>query len=137
MSSRTWSTTPSGPQPRDDLKQRLEAFFGEYVLPQYDLYHGGTSQVRIHDGIDEEIAQLTSVEPPPLPEGFRPAELQVPAGFSVELAAGPPLVTHPTMGCFDDRGQLYICNNAGVNLSNEELEKQLPNAIRRLIRQRR
>ncbi len=37
------------------------------------------------------------------------------------------------MACFDDQGRLYVCNNAGVNMSNEELEKQLPNSIRRLV----
>ena len=64
---------------------------------------------------------------------FQPVELQVPEGFHVELAAGPPLVTHPTMACFDDQGGLYVCNNAGVNMSNEELEANLPNAIHRLV----
>ncbi len=28
---------------------------------------------------------------------------------------------------------MYVCNNAGVNLSNDELEEQLPNSIRRLV----
>ena len=65
--------------------------------------------------------------------GFRAAPVEVPEGFSVELAAGPPLVTHPTMAAFDDRGRLYVCNNAGVNLSNEDLEEQLPNSIRQLV----
>ncbi len=117
---------------RDDLRRRLFAFYDVYAEPQYDMWKGGTSQVRIHDGIDEEIAQLASVEPPPVSQGFEPVELNVPEGFTVELAAGPPLVTHPTMACFDDRGRLYVCNNAGVNLSNEELEEELPNSIRML-----
>ena len=66
-------------------------------------------------------------------ESFRPTELHVPEGFHVELAAGPPLITHPTMACFDDQGGLYVCNNAGVNMNNEELEEHLPNAIHRLV----
>ena len=37
------------------------------------------------------------------------------------------------MACFDDSGRLYVCNNAGVNMSNEELEENLPNSIRRLV----
>ncbi|QDT06617.1 HEAT repeat protein [Rubripirellula lacrimiformis] len=61
------------------------------------------------------------------------ASIQVPAGFTVELAAGPPLVTHPTMACFDDAGCLYVCNNAGVNATAEQLEDQLPNSIRKLV----
>ncbi|MCA9133373.1 MAG: HEAT repeat domain-containing protein [Planctomycetales bacterium] len=67
------------------------------------------------------------------PGDFQPPEIRVPAGFSVELAAGPPLVSHPTMACFDEQGGLYVCNNAGVNMSNEELEQHLPNAIHRLV----
>jgi len=64
--------------------------------------------------------------------GFEPLPIKVPAGFTVEVAAAPPLVTHPTMGCFDEVGHFYVCNNAGVNLRNDELERQLPNAIYRL-----
>ena len=64
--------------------------------------------------------------------GFVPVALKVPNGFTVELAAAPPLVAHPTMGCFDDRGRLYVSENAGVNLSAAELEKQLPNSVRML-----
>lgn len=124
---------PDHKSTRKELKKRLDEFYAEYSLPKYDMWNGGTSQVRIHDGIDEEMAQLASVMPPELTDGFKPAPLDVPDGFSVELAAGPPLVTHPTMACFDDQGRLYVCNNAGVNLSNDELEKQLPNAIRRLV----
>ncbi len=118
---------------RAELKSQLDGFYAKYSLPEYDMWNGGTSQVRIHDGIDEEVAQLASVEPPPWTDGFEPASLRVPDGFTVELAAGPPLVTHPTMACFDDSGRLYVCNNAGVNMSNDELEKNLPNSIRQLV----
>jgi len=118
---------------RDELKLKLKRFYEEHASPKYDMWKGGTSQVRIHDGIDEERAQLASVTPPPLPDGYEPAPLNVPQGYTAELVAGPPLVTHPTMACFDDSGHLYVCNNAGVNLSNTELEEQLPNSIRRLV----
>ncbi|NND97164.1 MAG: sulfatase-like hydrolase/transferase [Pirellulaceae bacterium] len=123
---------PAWASRREKMKRQLTTFFDDYAVPKYDMWHGGTSQVRIHDGIDEEISQLASVQPPPLTPGFQPADLRVPDGFTAELVAGPPLVTHPTLGCFDDRGHLYVCNNAGVNLSNQELEEQLPNSIRRL-----
>lgn len=62
-------------------------------------------------------------------ESFQPTELLVPEGFHVELAAGPPLITHSAMACFDDQGGLYACNNAGINMNNEELEEHLPNPI--------
>jgi len=68
---------------------------------------------------------------PPV-EGFVPQTLQVPDPFTVELAASPPLVKHPTFATFDNRGGLFVCENAGVNMSAEELEKNLPNSIRLL-----
>lgn len=126
---------PNWQTKRQKLNEQLTDFFDKHALPKYDMWKGGTSQVRIHDGIDEELAQLVSVDPPSAPDGFQPQQINVPDGFSVELAAGPPLVTHPTMACFDDAGNLYVCNNAGVNMANEELEKALPNSIVRLTDQ--
>ena len=63
---------------------------------------------------------------------FQPAPISVPKGFELELAAAPPLVQHPIMAGFDDRGRLYVAENAGLNLKADELLKQLPNSIRRL-----
>ena len=63
---------------------------------------------------------------------FTPKEFKVPAGMTVELAAGPPLVSHPIMACFDDRGRLFVAESAGLNLSAGDLEKKLPNSIRML-----
>ncbi|MBL9082383.1 MAG: dehydrogenase, partial [Planctomycetales bacterium] len=57
---------------------------------------------------------------------------QLPPGFTIELVAGPPLVNHPTMGGFDDKGRLYICDGPGENLPAKELLEKLPNHIRRL-----
>ncbi|MAI72104.1 MAG: hypothetical protein CMM01_14505 [Rhodopirellula sp.] len=81
----------------------------------------------------EELALSRSGATGALHDGFLPAPIDVPEGFSFELAAGPPLVTHPTMAAFDDRGRLYVCNNSGVNMSNQDLEKHLPNSIRQLV----
>ena len=53
---------------------------------------------------------------------------RVPAGFQVELVAGPPLVERPVMACFDDRGRLYLVDSAGVNLRFTELEKDKPHS---------
>ena len=68
-----------------------------------------------------------SAEPPP---AAPPATL--PDGFTLEVAAAPPLVRHPIMGCVDDRGRLYIGDAAGLNLKKDELEKQLPNRVLQL-----
>ena len=56
----------------------------------------------------------------------------LPPGFTVELVAGPPLVNHPTMGGFDDKGRLYICDGPGDNMPAKDLLEKLPNNIRRL-----
>ncbi len=58
--------------------------------------------------------------------------IKVPPGFVVERVAEPPLVEHPVMACFDDRGRLFVCESAGLNLKAEELLKQLPDRILRL-----
>jgi putative heme-binding domain-containing protein len=46
---------------------------------------------------------------------------QVPPGFVVELAAGPPLVRYPLFASFDDRGRLFVAEGTGTNLGAEEL----------------
>jgi len=114
------------------LQDRLHTFFAKYASPKYDLCNAGGSQTVIYDGVEEEIAQADPVEPPALPEGFKAKEFTLPEGFSSQLIAGPPLVNHPTMGCFDDTGRLFICDGAGANMSAEELEKNLPNEIKML-----
>src|SRR5437879_4293581 len=58
--------------------------------------------------------------------------IQVPPGFIVEHVAGPPLVEHPMMACFDERGRLFVAEAAGVNLKADELLKNPPNRIRLL-----
>ena len=60
------------------------------------------------------------------------AAIKVPAGFTVELAAGVPLVERPMLATFDDRGRLYVADSAGVNLRGPELSKNPPHVIRLL-----
>lgn len=60
------------------------------------------------------------------------ASLKVPDGFTVERVAEAPLVEHPVMATFDNRGRLFVADNAGLNLPAAELLKQLPNKIRML-----
>ena len=117
---------------RNELKKRLDAFYDKYAQPKYDMWRDGGSQTRIFVGIDEELAQADPVEPPPLTEGFTPQQIMVPDGFTVELVAGPPLVAHPTFATFDDRGRLFVSENAGVNMSAQELKEKRPNSIRLL-----
>lgn len=60
---------------------------------------------------------------PKLPE----ATLQ--KGYFFSLAAAAPLVTHPMMGCLDNRGRLFLGDAVGVNWSKSELEANPPNRV--------
>ncbi|HEX5105413.1 MAG TPA: PVC-type heme-binding CxxCH protein, partial [Pirellulaceae bacterium] len=66
------------------------------------------------------------------PAPFQQPAISVPEGYSVELAAAPPLVTHPIMAGFDERGRLYVAETAGHNMQRAELEEKLPNFVTRL-----
>ncbi len=66
------------------------------------------------------------------PAVAEPAPIQVPTGYSVELAAGAPLIERPMFACFDEQGRLYVADAAGLNLKRADLEKQKPNRIIRL-----
>ncbi|MBC7856076.1 MAG: c-type cytochrome, partial [Pirellulaceae bacterium] len=85
-------------------------------------------------GICGVFADEPKSDKPPetLPEVFFPPPFEVPPGFTVEVAASTPLVKHPIMAGFDDKGRLYVAENAGMNLPRVDLEKQLPNGIVRL-----
>ena len=63
---------------------------------------------------------------------FKPVPLTVPEGFTVELAAGPPLVKYPMMGCFDERGRLFLAETLGQNLDKEGLLREQCRFIRML-----
>lgn len=65
-------------------------------------------------------------------EGQEPPRLTVPKGFSIQVAAAPPLVRYPMMACLDDRGRLFIAESDGQNLKKAELLEQQPRFIRLL-----
>src|SRR5688572_30463329 len=70
--------------------------------------------------------------PPPAPPSAPPlqvSDLYVPEGFVVERVAAPPLVEHPMMAGFDERGRLFIAENAGVNVDFKELVKNPPSKV--------
>ena len=58
--------------------------------------------------------------------------IHVPDGFEVSLAATPGLVTYPMFITFDDRGRLYVCESAGRNIEDREMEHQSEMRIRLL-----
>ena len=69
--------------------------------------------------------------------GIEPSKapaINVPKGFSIKVAAAPPLVTYPMMACLDEKGRLYVAESDGRNLTTKkEIEKELPRFIRRLV----
>ena len=67
-------------------------------------------------------------------EPLKTTTINVPKGFSIKVAATPPLVTYPMMACLDDKGRLYVAESDGRNLTTKkEIEKELPRFIRRLV----
>ncbi len=58
--------------------------------------------------------------------------IHVPNGFEVSLAAKPGLVTYPMFITFDDRGRLFVCESAGRNIGDQEMEHQFEMRIRLL-----
>lgn len=77
---------------------------------------------------------LASTAPADPPAKFDLAKhVKLPPGFVIEKIAGPPLVKHPLHVTFDEKGRCYVTEMAGVNRNRQELEKELPNGIKRLV----
>jgi putative membrane-bound dehydrogenase-like protein len=55
--------------------------------------------------------------------------LDLPEGLELIVAAAPPVVAFPIMGCLDDRGRLFVGDAAGLNLRRDALEQRLPNRV--------
>jgi putative membrane-bound dehydrogenase-like protein len=55
----------------------------------------------------------------------------LPEGFTVELAAGPPLVERPITADFDEQGRLYVSDSSGTN---DKVQKQLEDKPHRILR---
>src|SRR5438046_6109124 len=55
----------------------------------------------------------------------------LPAGFTIELVAGPPLVNRPISADFDEEGRLYVSDSSG---SNEKVDVQLKTRPHRIVR---
>jgi putative membrane-bound dehydrogenase-like protein len=53
----------------------------------------------------------------------------LPEDFELKTVAAAPLVTHPIMGCVDDRGRLFLGDAVGVNWNKAQLETSPPNRI--------
>lgn len=58
--------------------------------------------------------------------------IHVPGGFEVGVAATAGLVTYPMFVAFDDRGRLFVCESAGRNIGDDEMDRQPEMRIRLL-----
>ena len=65
-------------------------------------------------------------------QAFTPPPLEVPDGFTVEVVAAPPLVRHPLLAGFDERGRLFVAESDGRNLKKEGLLSERTRFIRML-----
>ena len=63
---------------------------------------------------------------------FKPPTMEIPDDYTIEMVAGPPLVKHPMLAAFDDRGRLFVAETDGVNLRKEELLESRNRFIRML-----
>lgn len=54
---------------------------------------------------------------------------QLPEGYEITKAAAAPLVTHPIMGCLDDKRRLFVGDGVGVNWNKAQLDANPPNRI--------
>src|SRR5690242_7524911 len=105
---------------------------GERSMMRSRLALAGAVLLAMGAGLAPRTAALGDEPATPKAGGEPAPRLRVPDGFVVEPVAGPPLVEHPMMACFDERGRLYVAEAAGLNLKADELLKDPPNRIRRL-----
>ena len=62
---------------------------------------------------------------------FAGQTLTVPAGFTIELVAGPPLVNRPISIAFDEQGRLYATDSSGLS---DRAPKQFEEKPHRVVR---
>ena len=75
------------------------------------------------------LAAMTGSGPSPV-NAADVSHFSLPDGFEIEVAAQPPLVKYPMQGAFDERGRLFLCESAGLNMKEAGLLEKLPNFIR-------
>ncbi|MBL9209133.1 MAG: HEAT repeat domain-containing protein [Opitutaceae bacterium] len=71
-------------------------------------------------------------EPSPARFTFPTQTLTVPAGFTVELVAGPPMVNRPISIAYDERGRLYATDSSGLSERAPVQFEKKPHRIVRL-----
>src|SRR6266700_8288086 len=57
----------------------------------------------------------------------------VPAGFTIERAAGPPLINLPIVADFDEQGRLYVAEAGGAITKQEVTDQKKAHRVVRLV----
>src|SRR5437868_3923852 len=83
------------------------------------------------------LAGMAPTADPPLATKLNTVELNghvftLPDGFTIELAAGPPLVNRPITAAFDEKGHLYVSDSSGTNDKVQVQLEQKPHRVLRL-----
>ena len=76
-------------------------------------------------------SRLTAADPPKNTVKLNGHTFTLPAGFEIELVAGPPQVKRPVAAAFDERGHLFVTEASGTN---DPVKKQLEDKPHRLLR---
>src|SRR5947208_16866326 len=76
-------------------------------------------------------SRLTAADPPTHTVKLNGQTFTLPAGFEIELVAGPPQVKRPVAASFDERGRLFVSEASGTN---DPTPKQLADKPHRLLR---
>src|SRR6266508_4618607 len=98
------------------------------LLPLILLAPGSPASINA-DGPDSTKAEVA--------KGYHHVKLNghtftLPDGFTIELAAGPPLADRPIVAALDEKGRLYVCDSSGSNEKVAEQVKKKPHRIMRL-----
>ena len=87
----------------------------------------------IDNTIGDEIPRAQDA-PQPLTPQQSAAQLQLPAGFHIELVASEPLISDPSGIAFDAHGRLFVCELHGYNMESH-IDTQTLNQTGQLDRQ--
>ncbi len=104
----------------------LSCGFGGFALSAADLKPDATTEIPASSKREVVIKLDKSRISDPK---TRVPQADLPEGFEIVTVAGAPLVTHPIMGCLDDRGRLFVGDAIGVNWNKKQLEANPPNRI--------
>jgi putative membrane-bound dehydrogenase-like protein len=87
-------------------------------------------------GFSAAPAPIAPLEPEKPPAGYHQVRLNghtftLPDGFTIEIAARPPIVERPIVAALDEKGRLYVCDSSG---SNEKVAEQVVKKPHRILR---